>query len=499
MEAAVLSVAVESPSAVVESAKVAAESPSVADSTPGFVDSPSTIQPDSAAVIMDMDCDKNEEINFSFRVAPHWSRLPHFQYRRVLHNFFEHFHVYHPSFLPRGSTFAAGVNLAAATIGVGTLSMPYAALSCGWILFLVLMVATLLMSLWSIYALCRLVDITQLHSFEMMTRSILGSHKLEIVVEITIIFSCFGSAISYVVVIGDIAQSILATYKPDWTTSIVRLVAQVGIYVVCLQPLSLMRTIGALKYASSFGVCAITVLVVFIIGEGFTNGSVAMVKPVVAGTIRSVLGGIPLLFFAVNNQINAIEIYSEMKDRSPGQFLKISCVAVGCIVVAFVFVGSSGLMLFGDGVQGNVLKNFSASNPLAMIALLGVCTKVILSFPLLMFPCREAVLHFIGVEDVRAAPKKQFIGTTVAIVASCLVVAVFVPGVIAMFGLIGSICAAMFGFILPGALALKEDRFWKDLNEKESRLFRIFSIILVVVGVLVAVSGTTISVMNLSS
>jgi len=473
--------------------------PSAVETSPGFVESPGISDVKAAAILhMDGEIDYNEEINFSFRVTPHWSRLPHFQYRRLMHQFFEHFHVYN-SYLPRGSTFAAGVNLAAATIGVGTLSMPYAAYSCGWILFLVLMSATLAMSLWSLYALCRLVDATQLHSFEMLTRTILGSHKLEIVVEVIVIFSCFGSAISYVVVIGDIAESIFDTYKPEWKTSMVRVVAQVVLYVICLQPLSLLKTMGALKYASSVGVCAIAVLVVFILGEGFTFGSPSTVDPVVVGTIRTVLGGIPLLFFAVNNQINALEIYSEMKDRSPGQFLKIACVAVGGISVIFMFVGSCGLMLFGSDVKGNILKNFSASNPLALIALLGVCTKVVLSFPLLMFPCREAVLHFAGIEDVRSAPWKQFVGTTVVIAAACVVIAIFVPTVVTMFGLIGSICAAMFGFILPGALALKEERFWKGLNEDETKRFRIFSWILVVVGVLVGISGTIISVLNLST
>lgn len=414
-----------------------------------------------------------------------------------MHEYFSHHHLYHPDWLPRGSTFAAAANIASATIGVGTLSMPYAAHSCGLLAFVALVGLTFGLTIWAIYILCRLVDVCKVHSFEMLSRKIFDSHKVEIFVEIFIVLNCFGTAISYVVVIGDVAEAIVAPSITALSSGVVRLIFQFLLFAPVMLPLSMLRTMGALKYASTVGVIAISVLVVFVTSQGLYGGSLVNLQPPVLASMSSLFGGVPLLFFAYGNQINAIEIYSELKGRTPRQYAMLCSIAVGIVTCAFIAVGVAGLSKFGGDISGNVLKNFSVANPVAAISMFGVGLKVILSFPLLIFPCREALLHLFGIEDVRGAPALVFGGTTTLVSCTAFIIAVFVPGIIVLFGLIGSICAGLFGFILPSLLTFHSQQYWATLKPPMRHVHQAINGSLFAIGITVGIAGTVASLSKL--
>ena len=420
--------------------------------------------------------------------------LPHIHYRRILHRYFEQVHIYHPKWLPRGSTVAATANMMAATIGVGTLSMPYAASEGGVAMFVALVVVTLTLGWWATYILCRLVDLHQVHSFELLTRTIFQSHNLEIFIEVFIVIDCLGGAVAYVVVIGDISQAIFSAIHPSWSGGVVRVVAQCSAFALVLLPLSLLRTLGALKYASTIGVMAIFLLVFVITAQALNGGTQSNFSPQV-GTLNGILSSLPFLFFAFGNQINAVEIYSELRNRSPWAFGKVINVGVGLVGVASLIVGLSGLSLFGSGVAGNVLSSMNPNNPSTVMSLIGVGLKVVLSFPLLMYPCREALLHMVGVEDVRNASTKVHVISTSALAGVALGLAIVVPQVSTLFGLIGSLCGSLFSFIVPAVLGLKSDKYWEGLPS--ATLHRSVSYVLIVVGIFVAISGTYFSALSI--
>ena len=265
------------------------------------------------------------------------------------------------------------------------------------------------------------------------------------------ILNCFGTATAYIVVIGDITQQVGQSFAPSLATETGRMLSQLVVFLVIMLPLSLLRTVGALKYASIVGIIAIAALITFVSYEGLAAGTTSNLVPRVAGNPSSILSGLPLIFFGFSNQLNAVEIYSEMNPRSPKEFTWICFYAVGLVWIAYTLVAFGGLAVFGTAVQGNVLKSFGALGltPFAAIAFLGIFLKVVLTYPLIQFPSREAVLHLLGVHDVRNCSTRMFTTTTVVLSGAAFTVAIFVPTVTVLFGVLGAVCSSLFAFILP--------------------------------------------------
>jgi amino acid permease len=434
--------------------------------------------------------------HYSYWNVLHWDSLPHFHYRRLLHNLFAHSHFYHPVWLPRGSTIAATANLVASTIGVGTLAHPFAMRSCGVTAYLILGALTVTFTIFSQFLLCKCVDATRYHSYEMISRHFFKSRNVEHAVEVMMILNCFGVCVAYVVVAGDISQQLGSAFSPVLATPSGRLYAQLGIFLTTMLPLSLVRTIGALKYASAVGIVAIAALILFISEQGITLGVWSNVTPIFVGAPSGVLSGLPLIFFGFLNQINGIEIYSEMKPRSPAQFAKISFFATGLVWVAYTLVAFGGLSVFGAAVDGNILRSFGTlgMSPFAAVATAGILTKSILTFPLLQFPCREALLHLTGVENVQDCSYRMFASSTILLSGGALVVAIFVPTVTILFGVLGAVCCALFGFVLPAVFAWQLE----EVSPSHPALFSILTKALFCYGLFGGAVGTVFSILSIT-
>lgn len=95
-------------------------------------------------------------------------------------------------------------------------------------------------------------------------------------------------------------------------------------------------------------------------------------------------------------------------------------------------MGVFGYVAFYDeALEGNILVSFP-STFLALIMQIGFLLSVILSYPLLVFPCRFSIYAlFFAHEDDKSSmttiPHRQFYLITCGIVLSTLVVGIFLP------------------------------------------------------------------------
>ncbi|CUG89020.1 amino acid transporter, putative [Bodo saltans] len=364
------------------------------------------------------------------------------------------------SWMPSATTIAIMANIAASTARIGSFAMPYTAYRCGVAYFMIGMLLTVGLMSYSQYIICHVIEVTGLHSYEMITRRAFGdSHLAELLVEAMLIADCFGGTIATIVVIGDGVSSILrgtALVSSD-SVATTTFVVQLAAFLVVMVPLSLPRTTSALKYASAFGVSAIAIVMAYATGRGILAADISNLAPVETSSFMSFSIGTSLLFFGFNNQFNTIEFYSEMKveERTPRRFTKILLATMAFMGVVYIVMGLSELMEFGAAVTGNVLNSYDGGAPIAAIMIIAVLLKVTLSYPLLLFPTREALLHLIGVHDVKTSPKPTYYGATILIASLSFVVGVVLPNIVTLFGLIGSLCVGTFAFILPSLF------FWK--------------------------------------
>jgi len=233
----------------------------------------------------------------------------------------------------------------------------------------------------------------------------------------------------------------------------------------------------------------------------------------------------PIILFAFNCQINVPAIFDELKPvsnshhSSLAMMNKITRGSIRTCFSLYIVMGVLAYLEFGKNTQDNVLKNYCVQlthDPLMIIAFCGITISVVLAFPLNVFPSRITLdiivtrfydrffesnadvltdfddnsIEALLLEDSYLTPCyeendvlepsssppeslsrrsqiKHFFLTL--IISGCaLLVAIVVPDISLVFGLLGGFASSLTGLIMPAAFHLKlrlsESRKWKKLG-----------------------------------
>ena len=164
-----------------------------------------------------------------------------------------------------GSGVGAATNLCSATLGAGVLSLPFALSRTGIVPGLLLLVLAAASTVGSIDLLVRCQSRTGLGGYEAMALVLLGPGALA-VAEASVFVFCFGTAVAYVVAVGDLWQEgVLDVFSARLAGAglawIDREICMGAFWLAVMLPLSLLRRVDSLRYASLVGIGSIVFLV----------------------------------------------------------------------------------------------------------------------------------------------------------------------------------------------------------------------------------------------
>ena len=91
--------------------------------------------------------------------------------------------------------------------------------------------------------------------------------------------------------------------------------------------------------------------------------------------------------------ISAIPIYSCMRQRTTKQFTLASSSAIAICAAVYTVAGTCGYLTFGSNVEDDILSNYSATEPMVMVALIAMAAKTFTSYPILLFCGRFESLY----------------------------------------------------------------------------------------------------------
>ena len=91
--------------------------------------------------------------------------------------------------------------------------------------------------------------------------------------------------------------------------------------------------------------------------------------------------------------ISAIPIYSCMRQRTTKQFTLATSSAITICAAVYTVAGIFGYLTFGSNVEDDILSNYSATEPLVMVALIAMAAKTFTSYPILLFCGRFESLY----------------------------------------------------------------------------------------------------------
>uniref|UniRef100_A0A1A7WAG6 Solute carrier family 38, member 6 n=1 Tax=Iconisemion striatum TaxID=60296 RepID=A0A1A7WAG6_9TELE len=328
-----------------------------------------------------------------------------------------------------GASFASSVfNLMNAIMGSGILGLAYAMAGTGIVGFCTLLVLVAFLAAFSLHLLLKLCDETGINSYEG-----LGEKALQ---------------------------------KPGKVL--------VGVAIL-IQNIALLPKIGFLGYTSSLSFIFILYFTVVVVvkkwsipcplpqnGTTFTktfevsNSSLSDCKPKLFVVSVKSAYAIPTMAFSFLCHTAILPIYCELQRPSKSKMQNVSNIGIGLSFLLYFISALFGYLTFYGHVKSELLLGYDSyllGDIMVMSVRVAILLSVLLTVPLIHFPARKAVILLLF--GGRSFCWRIHIISTLIILSVVLMLAIFVPDIRNVFGIVGSTTSTCLLFIFPGIFYLK--------------------------------------------
>mmetsp|Transcript_38379 Transcript_38379/g.110935 ORF Transcript_38379/g.110935 Transcript_38379/m.110935 type:complete len:521 (+) Transcript_38379:97-1659(+) len=302
----------------------------------------------------------------------------------------------------RGTIF----NLLNTMIGGGVLGLPFAVQQTGIAaggLLLLLIAGITDISAWMLLV---SVDATRELSFAMVAEKLYG-RWLGVCVDCAVLFNNFGTLVSYVVILGDLIPPFMTYLDAPATLQDHRIVLS-AIALCALLPLSLLRSMGALRHVSLL--CLLMILMFSLILIAMGTGCIALPQPTdarleyIPSSRQAFFSQMSVMVFAYNCLMNVPVLYGELRRKSRdtvdstfatkrSKMMTAMHFSLTTCAVTYVGVGVFGYVAFRSGTQHDILTNldYHIFSPAPYVKV-SYSLVIICSYPVMCFSC-VASLH----------------------------------------------------------------------------------------------------------
>ncbi|WPK24919.1 hypothetical protein PUMCH_002218 [Australozyma saopauloensis] len=305
--------------------------------------------------------------------------------------------------MARATIRSGSINLLNTIIGAGILAMPYGLMSNGLIFGSVLIVWSSLTSSFGLYLQNKVAKYTgQQGAVSYFSLCQLTYPQLSIIFDGAIAIKCFGVGVSYLVVIGDLMPKIaesLGCAEDSWFMERNLWISLFMFLIVT--PLSYLKKMDSLKYASVVALVSVVYLICLVISHFFLDKNPNPVS-IHLGPVswRLTLASFPIFVFAYTCHQNMFAILNELEpsEKDGSQTRQSNIIIRNAILIAcgsYLVVGILGYLTFGDAVNANIITMYPKDSIPSLIGRLCIVIMVSLSFPLQCHPCRGSVNHVI--------------------------------------------------------------------------------------------------------
>ncbi|XP_023808136.1 sodium-coupled neutral amino acid transporter 2 [Oryzias latipes] len=375
-------------------------------------------------------------------------------------------------------------NLGNAIMGSGILGLSFAMANTGIALFVILLVAVAIFSLYSVHLLLKTANEGGALVYEQLGYKAFGIPG-KLAASCSITMQNIGAMSSYLYIVKYelpiVIQSFTGASGGEWYVNGDYLVLMVSLVIIL--PLSMLRNLGYLGYTSGLSLlCMVFFLIVVIIKKFqipcpltaleaanetlrnlsvFVNASAAddgedNCKPKYFVYNSQTVYALPILTFAFVCHPAILPMYEELKDRSRRKMQNVANVSFLAMFIMYLLAALFGYLTFNIHVEPELLHTYSKyykSDVLLLIVRLAVLAAVTLTVPVVLFPIRTSVNHLLCAQKEFSWIRHAII--TVVLLAGTNILVIFVPSIRDIFGFIGASAAAMLIFILPSAFYIK--------------------------------------------
>ncbi|KGL74714.1 Putative sodium-coupled neutral amino acid transporter 8, partial [Tinamus guttatus] len=287
--------------------------------------------------------------------------------------------------------------------------------------------------------------------------------------EVCFILNLFMISVAFLRVVGDQLEKLSDSFYPNSMLSAEgpspqpwyvdqRFTLSV-LCVLVIFPLSVPKEIGFQKYSSILGTLAACYLTVVIVIKYYLQvESPGLRQP--PHTTRtpswaSMFSVIPTICFGFQCHEACVAIYSSMRNRNFTHWVAVSVLSMLICLLIYTLTGLYGYLTFGEDVAADILMSYPGNDAVVIVARLLFGISIVTIYPIVVLLGRSVVRDVCVSPKRRAMPvaeaseRRTRVALTVSWIATTLVIALFVPDIGKVIGLIGGI-SAFFIFIFPG-------------------------------------------------
>ncbi|EDU41619.1 vacuolar amino acid transporter 6 protein [Pyrenophora tritici-repentis] len=378
------------------------------------------------------------------------------------------------------------INLANTILGAGLLAMPSALSKMGVFLGIFVIAWAGTTAGFGLYLQTRCARYIDRGHVSFATLSQMTYPNASIIFDAAIAIKCFGVAVSYLIIIGDLMPGVVRGFAPG-AAEIGFLVDRqfwITAFMLIVIPLSFLRRLDSLKYTSVIALFSIAYLVVLVVAHFIKGDTIAD-----RGTVRvfqwagpvNALAAFPVIVFAYTCHQNMFSILNELADNSHFQTTTVIFASIGGACGLYILTGITGYLSYGDNIHGNIVSMYPTAVA-STIGRLAIVILVMFSYPLQIHPCRASLDACMkwrpgGVrKPVEGSPSRNSLMTNTpkprspksaemsdlkfAIISTILIIMSFITAMTVsslekVLAYVGSTGSTTISFILPGLFYYK--------------------------------------------
>ncbi|KAM9477845.1 putative sodium-coupled neutral amino acid transporter 6 isoform 2-T2 [Clarias gariepinus] len=408
-----------------------------------------------------------------------------------------------------GSSFTFSVfNLMNAIMGSGILGLAYAVACTGVLGFSILLLLVSSLAAYSIHLLLTLCDQTGLTSYEGLGERAFNKPG-KVLVACTILIQNMGAMASYMFILKielppTIDGFLGAEHSGMWYENGVWLLILVTVCVVL--PLALLPKIGCLGYSSSLSFFFMLFFAAVVVVKKWsvpcplpdnstvtkiTNSSLSDCSAQLFIFSSKSAYAIPTMAFSFLCHTAVLPIYCELQRPSKRRMQGVANVSIFLSFLVYLVSALFGYLTFYGQVDSELLQGYDLYLPhdmLVMSVRLMILVAVLLTVPLIHFPARKAVLLLLRGE--RPFSWLSHCVSTFILLLIIELLAIYVPNIRNVFGVVGSTTSTCLLFVYPGLFYLRVS------NDHIGSASSIGAVALVVFGVFVGLLSLIIIIIS---
>ncbi|XP_069888372.1 solute carrier family 38 member 6 isoform X2 [Dipodomys merriami] len=388
-------------------------------------------------------------------------------------------------------------NLMNAIMGTGILGLAYVMANTGILGFSFLLLMVAFLASYSVHLLLSMCIQTSVTCYEDLGLFAFGLPG-KVVVASTIIIQNIGAMSSYLLIIktelpAAISEFLTGDYSGTWYLDGQKLLIIICVGIVF--PLALLPKIGFLGYTSSlsffFMVFFALVIIIkkwsipcpltFNYAEEFFQISNATddCKPKLFHFSKESAFALPTMAFSFLCHTSILPIYCELQSPSKKRMQSVTNTAIALSFLIYFVSALFGYLTFYDKVESELLQGYGKYLPhdaAVMTVKLCMLFAVLLTVPLIHFPARKALMMLLFSSSPFSWIRHSLV--TLALNITIILLAIYVPDIRNVFGVVGATTSTCLIFVFPGLFYLKLSRedflSWKKFGQSCVELFSPF-------------------------